>query len=402
MSKAYGSPLQHTWRALETHNESDMSQGQKAKIVFQLGVITEQLSRLCFDQAGSLFEKEGEFYIKTCLSRGLLLNGRHALRDIPRGPFKFEKDYYEAQILAFFEHVKYLPLGHHCFFAPIPAQSEYDDYAEFRGASDSWSDFVTVQSKIDGSDNRSDYVIAGEMLSETVTKWTNDLSDALLSDHEHRFAIHHPDLNVNNIFVDEEFNITCIIDWAFCSAVPLSMLLTAPGLPQSRYEVDASLLPMFENGFRCALEENQQRRGVDTGTARCMMLSSSRPMWLFSRIVTFDSTTDYHLFRALWELVGNYNQDMATFFRSRQSSKKYISLHNELKEEDQTAEQVTKMEREYFRNDVWRLAVSRKLTLVSQWSSRYHEPWTHGIRSNGNVFVADKKLWAWISKCLKS
>ncbi len=401
MSRAQGSPLQHTWKTLETH-EPNISQEQKAKVVFQLGIITWQLSRLRFNQAGSLFEENGGFHIKTCLSRGLLLDQRYALEDIPRGPFKFEKDYYEAQISAFLEHVKYLALGHHCFFAPIPARSEYDDDAGFRAASDWWNDFVTVESKIDSSHNRIDFVIAGEALSVMMTKWAHDLSDGLLRNDQRRFVIHHPDLSVNNIFVDEEFNITCIIDWAFCSTVPLSILLTAPGLPQSRHELDESLLPMFEKGFRHALEENVQREDVSAEGRLCWMLSRSRPMWLFSRILTFDSTTDYYLFKALWESIGNYDQEMAEFFRSMQSSKKYSSLHTELEEDDQTTLQVAELEGEYFGKDVWRLAISRKLTLVSEWSSRYHEPCTYGIRSNGNVFVADKKLWAWIDNCLES
>jgi len=130
-----GSPLQCKWKSSETH-EPKISQEEMAKIIFQLEVITWQLSRLCFDRAGLLFEEDGEFQIKTCLSRGLLLNERYSLGDLHRGPFNSENDYYEAHILAFFEHVKYLPLSHHCFFAPIPARSEYDDYAGFRKASD--------------------------------------------------------------------------------------------------------------------------------------------------------------------------------------------------------------------------------------------------------------------------
>lgn len=100
-----------------------MSHEQKEKILFQLGVITWQLSRLCFDQAGSLFEENGAFKIKTCLYRGLLLNERHSLGDVNRGPFKSEKDYYEAHISAFLENVKY----------PIPARcwiSESDRLVE--------------------------------------------------------------------------------------------------------------------------------------------------------------------------------------------------------------------------------------------------------------------------------
>jgi len=77
-----------------------------------------------------------EFHIKTCLSRDLLLNQRYTFEDISRESFKFEKDYYEAQISTFLEHVKYLALDHHCFFASIFARSEYDDDAEFRATSD--------------------------------------------------------------------------------------------------------------------------------------------------------------------------------------------------------------------------------------------------------------------------
>lgn len=124
MSKACGSPLQDTWKASGMQHEPHISQGQKEKIVLQLGVITEQLSRLCFNQAGSLFEEDEVFHIRTCLSRDLLLNERHTLEDISREPFKFERDYHEAQISAFIEHIKYLPLGYHCFFAPVPARNE--------------------------------------------------------------------------------------------------------------------------------------------------------------------------------------------------------------------------------------------------------------------------------------
>lgn len=359
--------------------------------------MTEQLYRLSFNQAGSLFEDDEEYNIKTCLSRGLILNDRYMLEDIHRGPFQCSRDYFEAQILAFTQHVKYLPLGHHCFFAPIPAPNEYDDYIQFQEASSWWSDFVTVQSKIDSSDNRADYVIAGDIVSEMTTKWTND---GVRDTCEPCFALHHPDLNVNNIYVDEDFNITCIIDWAFCSAVPLSVLLIAPGLPQSRHEIEASLFAAFEGGFRSSLQEGSQFQGVPTENALCWMLSNSRPMWMLSRILSFDTTTDYHFFRALWDLSRNCDEDVAAIFHSKQSSAQYISLHSELKKEDQTKDRIATLEKAYFRDD-WRLAISRKLTLVSQWSSRYREPQASGIRRNSSVFVADRRLWAWIHDCLK-
>ena len=398
MSKAPGLPLQDKWKASEEMvSEAETLEEQKAKVVFQLGVVTEQLSRLSFNQAGSLFEDDGEYNIKTCLSRALILNERYGLEDINRGPFQYAKDYYEAQVLAFTQHVKYLPLSHHCFFAPIPAADEYDDDVQFRDASNWWSDFVTVQSKIDSSDNRADYVIAADILSEIITSWFNEgVRDAC----EPRFALHHADLNVNNIYVDKDLNITCIIDWAFCSAVPLSMLLMAPGLPQSRHELDASLFAAFEDGFQSSLQKSPEFQGTLTESVFYTMLRDSRPMWLLSRILSFDTTIDYHLFKALWDLSHSCDQDITAIFHSKQSLAQYVSLHSELKKEDQTKERVATLESAYFRDD-WRLAVSRKLTLVSQWSSRYREPQASGIRRNSSVFVADRRLWAWINGCLK-
>lgn len=379
---------------------SDMSPEQKTKIIFQLGLITWQLSRLGFDQAGSLFEEDGKYQIQTCLSRGLLMNERHSL-DLNRGPFKSETEYYGAHISAFLEHVKYLQLGHHCFFAPVPARCEYGDYDEFRQASDCWSDFVTVQSKIDGSDNRTDYVIAGEVLSEMTRSLTSHALKFPSKNPEHRFSIHHPDLSVDNIFIDEDFNITCIIDWAFSSSVPLHVVLTAPGLPQSRYEVDVLLLPAFENGFQQGLQESTRHEDIESEMSLCQRMSCTRPIWLFSRILNFDSTADYYLFKALWDSMGKHDQGISEFFRSRQSSEQYIALRDELKKDDQTSEHVAGLEREYFRDDICRLTIARKLTLVSEWPLRYRKSFGHGMRSNGNIFIADKKLWTWIGNCLK-
>ena len=330
------------------------------------------------------------------------MHGRHTVRDLPRGPFKLEKDYYRALFSAFFEHVKCLPLAHHCFLAPVPTPSEYgDSFSAFQEASAWWSDFVTIQSKIDSSDNRADYVIAGEILAEVMQPWVDGPSNTPIARRGDYFVLHHPDLSVNNIYIYADFKVTCIVDWAFCSAVPLSMLLIAPGLPQSRYEMDRSLFSAFECGFRHAFRQNNQNLAISDKGLLCGMLSRSRPLWLLSRILSLDCTTDYHLFKALWDLIG-YRRDILEYFRSKRLSTKYIALWRELKEGDETSEQVAIQERGYFRNNDWRLAVARKLTLVSQWSSQYQAPEPRGIRSNGSIFVADKKLWAWINDCLRS
>ncbi|KAL9037972.1 MAG: hypothetical protein Q9214_005469 [Letrouitia sp. 1 TL-2023] len=397
MSKAVGSPLRDIWDSRKAPYDSRISQEQKEKVVFQLGFITEALSRLCFSEAGSVFEedRDGEFRVSTCLSRGLLLNQRYAIENIPRGPFRSDKEYYTAHMSAYIEQARYFPLGHHCFFAPIPARNEYRNDTEFRKASNWWSDFVTVQSKIDSSENRVDYIIAGEVLSDVLLQWIDNHSTRPLDDSGPRFAVHHPDLSVNNIFVDAESNITCIIDWAFCSTVPLSTLLTAPGLPQSRCELDASLSSVFEVGFQYALRINAAAHTASINS-ELSLLRYSRLVWLFLRISSFDSTADFHLFQAIWELLGD-SQSLAELFRSKQTLLKYKSLYRELKEDDQTQEEVARSEGDYFRGDVEGLAISRKLTLVSEWSSRYCKP---QIRSHGNTFVADKTLWNWISNSL--
>ncbi len=59
--------------------------------------------------------------------------------------------------------------------------------------------------------------------------------------------------------------------------MPLSILLTAPGLPQSRYEVDVLLLPAFEVGFRSALQENTPRENIENEITLSQILSYSRP-----------------------------------------------------------------------------------------------------------------------------
>ena len=100
------------------------------------------------------------------------------------------------------------------------------------------------------------------------------------------------------------------------------------------------------------------------------------------------------------ELTGNFNQDIIDLHRAKQLSEDFKLLHYEIKKEDQTKEAVSKAEKEYFRQNIQGLAISRKLSLVSQWSLRYQASSTYDIRRNSNAFVADRKLWRWIDRCL--
>lgn len=233
---------------------------------------------------------------------------RDSLDELPRGPFSCENEYVDALILAFLQHVECLQLHHHCFFAPLPTRKRYDDDREYRRACDHWNNFVALGSKIDGSDNRTDYMVVGHSLRAIASKWTMKGATAGPQDTNLEFTLHHPDLNVNNIFVDDDCRITCIIDWAFCSSVPLSVLLMAPGLPQSRDELETPLITAFEDGLS---------KSISTGgtiLSKLRAFPSHRFLWLFYRLVSFDSSGDYSQFEEIWRLSDQNNLDFSTFF----------------------------------------------------------------------------------------
>lgn len=399
MSKALGIPLQHKWSSTGK-DELNLCEEHKAKIMYQLGNITWKLSRLRFQHIGSLFEVGETFEVGTCLSRGLLMHERDTLDNLYRGPFTSELEFYEALFLAFSEHVKYLPLYHHCFLAPVPARDDYDDNLGFESASNRWSDFVTVGSKIDAASNRLNYVVAGEILKKWIPRSTDSALGDLKSGCSNHYPLYHPDLSVNNIFVDDNFNITCIIDWAFCSSVPLSVLLMPPGLPQSRNEVDPALLPAFQGGFDYHSRQSSHQ-DPEQDAAFLRIIRSGRSAWLLSRFLNFDSIADYSLFMEICVINGVNEEAVMEEFRSMLQSNRLLNVHQELKEDDESAKQVAESESQYFKGDVSRLAVSRKLTLLAQWSSPDRRSLASGIRSNSKAFVADKKLWKWMENCLE-
>ncbi|EMT64215.1 hypothetical protein FOC4_g10010706 [Fusarium odoratissimum] len=61
----------------------------------------------------------------------------------------------------------------------------------------------------------------GQMLEEMLPLLSNDSTG---------FTLSHPDLHTGNIFVDEDLNITSIVDWGSAIAGPVTELLATPGL----------------------------------------------------------------------------------------------------------------------------------------------------------------------------
>lgn len=116
---------------------------------------------------------------------------------------------------------------------------------------------MTVGSKIDSSKNRLDYIIAGRFLEGMISNFT-------IKSHEFAngydgFPIPHLDLRFNNVVVDNDCNITCIIDWAFPSSVPMAELLTTPGLPHPTDDTEPSLTAAFSAGFTNHLEGEESK-----------------------------------------------------------------------------------------------------------------------------------------------
>ena len=139
------------------------------------------------------------------------------------------------------------------------------------------------------------------------------------------FPIHHPDISVGNIYVDAEYHIACIIDWAFCAAVPLSVLLTAPGLPQSRHELEPSLISAFENGYLAKATENLPKSNVDIELSHSPLMQCSRPTWLLSRFLDFNSIADFHFFEALTNLTYSQDPNPIQVYSSMQVLPQYVS-----------------------------------------------------------------------------
>ena len=121
-------------------------------------------------------------------------------------------------------------------------------------------------------------MIVGELLLEMVPSLAYEVDPQNFPDA--RFPLHHPNLSAD-IFVDGDCNITCITDWAFSSAVPLSTLLVTPGLPQQRNKQNLPMDSAFRLGFdeeRCSCAEADT---TDAGRHDAAW-ESCKKIWLFT------------------------------------------------------------------------------------------------------------------------
>lgn len=388
MSEAPGRPLSDFWRP-STSSNPDLDMQNKAKVLSQLGALTWKLSQLQLDKIGSLFEENGTFHIKECLSRGHVLHGRYQL-DIPRGPFTSTTDFHESLISAFLEHAESLDMSTHCFVAPIPLQENYQSFSQYRRAVDLWDNFVTVGCKIDSSTNRLDYMIAGEALRDMTQKLEFPAVNP------GSFPLFHADLSVNNIYVDDDCKITCIIDWGFASSVPESMLLAPPGLRQFSDEISSELYSHFINGFVAAIPGSFEKKKTVRYREN---LDRSRLFWRFTRLLNLDSINDYNLFATVWDSTNGQSEDLGKYFLQQRCSPHFTQLHDKVQQEDQPASKIKKDEQDYFQNQMLKNTIAKKLTFISEWETQYASANTVSLREK--MFVADSRLWKWILRSMQ-
>ncbi|UPL01879.1 hypothetical protein LCI18_012813 [Fusarium solani-melongenae] len=312
-----------------------------------LGAIMSRLSKVHFDKIGSLFEDDDvSFSVRECLSPVLTWQSRDSL---------------DAEIdRAFLSHAEELPLSPYLFFSPLPKPVDYPTWDSYKAAVDRRSDFIVIDDKLEGSKNRLDYFIAGQILEGMVPLLLSQSTD---------FTMSHPDLHVGNIFGSTTIG-------------PVTELLATPGLAGSSNPPSSSLVAAFKTGF------SQESPNIEQG-----LWDRAEMIWYFSRLVRLLSGQDLPLFQTLYELVYKSEPETLTesinlgrLFHERAMLPSNKLLLSKL-DEDDLSEEVKEREMDVFssaKSD--RLAIARKLTLISEMNPG---------------FVGDRRLWLWLEDALK-
>ena len=393
MSKATSHSLaKYDWRT-HTHADDpatparDLADEGKKKIMRQRGCYARQLFGLRFPTIGSLFEGEDGYYVDECLSPGHVLQERDTMEDVPRGPFHNEADYYSSLTTGLHLHAEQLPMGYHILRAPVPVPKEYSNLAKYYAATDHWNDFATLGGLVDSSVNRLQYCLASQLLRDSIIPhMVRTVCQPAPS-----FPLQHHDISLQNLFVDDDLNITCVIDWAFSSTVPPAQLLATPGLPHPRDLVlDSSLVSAFRSGFEtengktgsCTIEPSYWKVGE--------MVSR------FMRLVNLDALQDYSHLEALCVLAlgpvipGDDGEDansLPAMLATRAAVQDALALADELAADDEPESEILRREKEYFDAvGAKRLALARKVALAAKMNPR---------------FVADGRLWRWIDAAME-
>ena len=187
---------------------------------------------------------------------------------------------------------------------------------------------ITVRPSNEGAERGANTIenkLDRRVFTDLLRKMIPDMQ--LMYPDEEGFPLEHADLGTHNIFVDTDFNITCIIDWALCSTVPLPTLLTHPPLPSRSYVLGMPEQQAFEQAFEKAFEQAFEEKDPNHQLTR--LLRSSHERWDFDRFLHKDAQVeDYRGFQRLFEWkLGTRN--MRDYFAKRKE-RNFLQLRRKL------------------------------------------------------------------------
>ena len=167
-------------------------------------------------------------------------------------------------------------------------------------------------------------------------------------------------------------------------------------MPQYRDEISPELVVPFIDGFITAIPGSIEKSLIYKYRES---LERTQVSWRLSRLLSLDSIGDYNLFTTVWHIARGPEVDIGQYFLQQRRSPRYIQLYNEVREEDQPLSKIEKDEKEYFQNKVIINTIAKKLTLVSEWKTKYttHNP----PKLRRDMFVASPNLWKWIQRFMQ-
>ncbi|KAF5963801.1 aminoglycoside 3'-phosphotransferase/choline kinase domain-containing protein [Fusarium bulbicola] len=192
-----GKSARKRWRTMLMEQKITLTK-RFATFQFELSGLEKQES--AFKGIGTLDSPEIDLQVNSKAPEAVITPGRmvsheffmgdHLTYDVPRGPFLSTHDWLSALLAIIIRHQKL-----------VLEKSEDEDDIE---------------------DAEEILPVAQSLLALLPKIFPPDLSRAELS------ALHHHDLNLNNILVDEQGELTAVIDWECVSALPLWMLKQVP------------------------------------------------------------------------------------------------------------------------------------------------------------------------------
>lgn len=266
--------LMSTARGIQLDWDDTPPEGRES-VMMGLAKCARDLSRLSFDQIGSLIRVNGSDIVPT---RSL----HRSLSKISAGPFRSSREYFKAQLQQFHEDVNAPTNSSRVpFLREIPHRDNFKSVEDYLAADRTYNDTaVHGANDWDTAQNIACYKRLYEELKESLQVLVNlDAPEYMLA---------HPDLNSSNIFIDPStYEITCIIDWERASTVPMESFYVVPHLPDPRGPLDDRLRDVYIQAFEHFAEEKGNQDPLP-------LLRDSEIMWAFDKLIQRDAGTYFH------------------------------------------------------------------------------------------------------------